>query len=131
VISRAKDRFTLIGYDRDGRVIYGLTERHKYSDRWWVYVCPVCDSETAFECADFKKHAVSNFSNLMYPDQQAVEREAAPHLTDENAFLDFYCQGCNSVVRTYYHYEPTGERRGGCLELKVVVERSETTAKPC
>ena len=131
MISQAKDRFTLIGYDRDGRVIYGLSGRHKYSDRWWVYVCPVCDSETGFECTDFKKHAASAFSNLMHPDQQAMEQEAAPHLTDENAFLDFYCQGCNGVVRTYYRYEPVGERWGDRLELTIVVERSETMARPC
>jgi hypothetical protein len=27
----------------------------------------------------------------MYPDRQAVEREVADKLTDENSFLDFYC----------------------------------------
>jgi len=52
----------------------------------------------------FFKQVGSAFSNLIYQDRQAVEREAAPRLTDKNGFVDFYCPGCNAVVRTYFRY---------------------------
>ena len=81
-------------------------EPSNYSERCTVYVCRTCCTQTGFEWSDFDKHIGSRFSNLMYPDRQAVEREVADKLTDENSFLDFYCSGCNGVVRVYYRYEP-------------------------
>ena len=129
MIVDAKARFTLLGHGYDGRLIEGLSEPRKYSDRWTTYACPTCHAETGFEWVDFGKHVGSSFSNLLYPDRQAVEREAASRLTDENAFVDFYCQGCNGVVRIYYRYEAP-ERNSGLLQLKTVVERSGTVTKP-
>jgi hypothetical protein len=67
----------------------------------------------------------------MYQDRQAVEREAASKLTDENAFVDFYCPAGNGIVRTYYRYEPPEERvHCGWLELRIVGEQSTSPEKP-
>jgi hypothetical protein len=131
MIAKAKDRFTLLGYGYDERPRYGLSEPHIYSDRWTIYVCPSCRAETGFEWPDFHKHIGSRFSNLTFPDQRAVEREAASSLNDENGFVDFYCHGCNGVVRTYYRYNPPEERQSDWLELRMVVELSVSVAKPC
>jgi hypothetical protein len=123
MILEAKARLTLLGHSYDGKLQEGLSGTGKYSDRWTIYICPSCRTETGFEWADFGKHVGSGFSNLTYQDRQAVEREVASRLTDENAFVDFYCQGCNGVVRIYYRYEPP-ERNSGVLSLKTVVERA-------
>jgi hypothetical protein len=58
----------------------------------------------------------------MYPDRQGMERSSAARLTNENAFVDFYCAGCKSAVRTYYRYEAP-ERNYGLMELKTVIEQ--------
>lgn len=131
MVVAAGARFTVLRYgDKDG-VFHGLSEPSKYSSRWTVYVCPKCKTETGFEWCDFEKHVGSGFSNLMYQDRQAVEREAASKLTDENGFVDFYCPGCNGVVRAYYRYEPPEERvHEEWLELRIVVERTPTIVKP-
>jgi len=101
-----------------------------YSDRWLVYVCPKCHTEVGFEWEDLKKHVGSGFSNLVYQDKQAIEREAASRLTNENAFVDFYCAGgCGGAVRAYYLYE-LPERSYGHLELRIVVERPSSGTKP-
>ena len=76
-----------------------------------------------------RKHVGSGFSNLVCRDKQAIEREAASRLTNENAFVNFYCEGCNAVVRVYYRYEPP-ERSYGLLDLKTVVELASRGAKP-
>jgi hypothetical protein len=130
MIVAAKERFTSTGYDHKGRISRGLARASKvYSDRWLIYVCPTCQTEVAFEWDDLRKHVGSRFSNLVYQDKQAVEREAAPRLTNENAFVDFYCEGCRAAVRVYYRYEQP-ERSYGLLDLKTVIERSSTGAKP-
>jgi hypothetical protein len=132
MLVRARDRFTWLGYGFDDKSQAGLAEPSNYSGRWTVYVCRTCRTQTGFEWTDFNKHVGSRFSNLMYPDRQAVEREVADKLTDENSFLDFYCSGCNGVVRVYYRYEPPEERMHfGRLELKTVVERTPGCTKPC
>jgi hypothetical protein len=91
---RARDRLTWLGYGFEENSQAGLAEPSNYSGRWTVYVCRACRTQTGFERSDFNKHVGSRFSNLMYPDRQAVEREVADKLTDENSFLDFYCSGC-------------------------------------
>jgi hypothetical protein len=100
-----------------------------YSDQWLIYVCPTCHTEVGFERDDLRKHAGSEFSNLVYQDNQAIEREAASRLTDENALVDFYCEGCRAVVRVYYRYDPP-DRGYGLLDLKTVVEQASSGAKP-
>jgi hypothetical protein len=130
VIVAAKESFTSLGYDHKGRVLRGIARASKvYSDRWLVYVCPTCHAEVGFERDDLRKHVGSGFSNLAYQDKPAVEREVTPQLTDENAFVDFYCKGCSGAVRIYYQYEAP-ERSCGLLDLKTVVERSPTGAEP-
>jgi hypothetical protein len=125
----ANERFTTLGYDHKGRISRGLARASKvYSDRWLIYVCPTCRTETGFEWDDLRKHVGSSFSNLVYQDMQAMEREAASRLTNENAFVDFYCEACRGAVRVYYRYEQP-ERSYGLLDLKTVVERT-TGAKP-
>jgi hypothetical protein len=130
MVVTAKERFTSLGYDCKGRICRGLARATKvYSDRWLIYVCPTCHTEIGFEWDDLRKHVESAFSNLVYQDKQAIEREVASRLTNENAFVDFYCEGCTGAVRVYYRYEPP-ERSCGLLDLKTVVERSSTGAKP-
>ena len=132
MLVRAMDRFTLLGYGFEDQAMTGLSEPSKYSQRWTVYVCSKCHTQTGFEWTDFAKHVGRLFSNLMYPDRQAVEREVTDKLTDENSFLDFYCSGCNGVVRVYYRYDPPEERvHIGRLVLKTVVERPSLVTKPC
>jgi hypothetical protein len=110
----------------------GIVEPMGYSVRWTVYVCPQCKTETGFEQLDFLKHVKTNFSNLMYQDRQAVEREASSRIRNENAFVDFYCSGCNGVVRAYYRYETPEEKvHGGGIELGVVVECKSLAERPC
>jgi hypothetical protein len=124
MVVKARDRFTLLGDGFYNRSMKGLLEPSNYSDRWTVYVCPACRTQTGFKWADFYKHAGIRFSNLSPADQEAVEREVADWLTDGNSFLDFYCSGCKGVVRVYYQHEPPEERvHGGRVELKTVVER--------
>ncbi len=119
----AKTRFTLVGRDRKGNSLYGFAEtKKKYSDRWFVYVCPACSTETAFEWSDFVRHAGKSFSNLVASDELAIEREVAGRLRNENAFIDFYCTGCHSFVRAYYYFEPWQDRQNEWLKLKTVVE---------
>src|SRR5258708_9604747 len=122
MIVDARARFTLLGHGYDGRLCEGLSKTNQYSERWTIYSCPTCHTETGFEWTDFGKHVGSSFSNLQYQDRQAVEREAASRLTDENAFVDFYCQGCKGVVRIYYIYKAP-ERNHWLLVLETVVER--------
>jgi hypothetical protein len=87
--------------------------------------------ETGFEWADFLKHVGSAFSNLIYQDRQAVECEVAARLKDENGFADFYCPGCNGVVRIYFRYEEPEEKiHSGWLALRLVIERDPAAAKP-
>ena len=132
MLVRAMDRFTLLGYGFENKSMAGLSEPSNYSERWTIYVCSKCKTQTGFEWHDFNKHVGAVFSNLMYQDRQAVEREVTDKLTDENSFLDFYCSGCNGVVRVYYCYEPPEERvHGGRLLLKTVVERSSLVTNPC
>ena len=105
--------------------MFGLPEPSNYSERWTIYVCPRCRTQTGFEWADFTRHAGIRFSNLALADQQAIELEVADRLMDENSFVDFYCSGCKGVVRVYYRYEPPEERvHGERVELKTVVERT-------
>jgi hypothetical protein len=130
MVVAAKERFTSLGYDSKGNISRGLAHTAKvYSDRWLIYICPTCRTETGFEWDDLRKHVGRNFSNLVYQDKQAVELEAASRLTDENAFVDFYCAGCSGAVRVYYRYEQP-ERSHGLLDLKTVVERPSTGTKP-
>jgi hypothetical protein len=129
MVVAAKERFTSLGYDCKGRISQGLARASRvYSDRWLIYVCPTCTTEVGFEWDDLRKHVGSRFSNLVYQHKQAIEREAASRLMNENAFVDFYCEGCNGAVRVYYRYEPP-ERSYGLLELKTVVERA-SAGKP-
>ena|ERR1700676_5271043 len=124
MVVAAKERFTSLGYDCNGKISPGLARASKaYSDRWLIYVCPTCRTEVGFEWGDLRRHVGSGFSNLVYQDKQAIEQEAAARLMNENAFVDFYCEGCNGAVRVYYRYEPP-ERSCGLLELKTVVERA-------
>jgi uncharacterized C2H2 Zn-finger protein len=125
-------RFTRLRWgDERGGPAYGLPEPSPQSSGWTLYVCPRCKTEIGFERADFLKHVGSSFSNLIYQDRQAVEQEAAPRLTDENGFADFYCPGCNGVVRTYFRYEGPEERiHAGWLVLRIVVERETAATKP-
>ena len=124
MLVKASDRFTLLGHGFSDRSMIGLTEPSNYSDRWTIYVCPVCRTRTGFEWTDFNKHAGIRFSNLSSSDRQAIEREAADMRTDANSFLDFYRPGCKGVVRIYYRYEPPEDRvHGERVELKMVVER--------
>jgi|GEM_PF-1638467 hypothetical protein len=125
----AKERFTLLGCDYKGNFREGSSERRGYSNRWTIYLCPTCSTETGFEWSDFSKHVRSAFSNLIYQDRQAIEREAAPRLTDENAFADFYRPGCKGAVRVYFRCDEP-ERSYGLLDLKIVIERAPTGAKP-
>ena len=130
MVVAAKQRFTSLGYDYKGNISRGLARTAKaYSDRWLIYVCPTCHTEVGFEWNDLRKHVGSGFSNLVYQDKQAIEREAASRLTDENAFVDFYCAGCNGAVRVYYRYEQP-ERSSGLLDLKTVVECAPAGGKP-
>jgi hypothetical protein len=123
MVVAAKERFTSLAYDSEGRVSRGLAQASKvYSDRWLVYVCPTCRTEVGFEWDDLRKHVGTSFSNLVYQDKKAIERESASRLTNENAFVDFYCEGCTAAVRAYYRYE-VPERSYGLLNLKTVVER--------
>lgn len=125
-------RFTLLRWgDQRGGPLCGLPEPSSQSSRWTVYVCPKCKTETGFEWADFLKHVGSAFSNLVYQDRQAVEREVAHRLKDENGFADFYCPGCNGIVRVYFKYEGPEERiHGGWLALRLVIERDPAATKP-
>ena len=125
-------RFTLLRWgDKRGGPLYGLSEPSSQSSKWTVYVCPRCKTETGFEWSDFLKHVESNFSNLIYQDRQAVAREAAPRLVDENGFADFYCPGCNGGVRIYFRYEGLEERvHTGWLALRFVIEKDPSAAKP-
>ena len=66
MIADAKARLTLLGHGYDRKLNEGLSGTRKYSDRWTIYVCPSCHTETGFEWADFGKHVGSSFSNLMY-----------------------------------------------------------------
>jgi hypothetical protein len=120
MIADAKTRFTLVGRGKKGDTLRGSAETgKKYSDRWFVYVCPVCKTETAFEWNDFVRHAGKSFSNLMASDEQAIGGEAAGRIENENAFIDFYC---HSFVRAYYYCEPPQDRQNKWLTLKTVVE---------
>lgn len=130
IVVSARERFTSVGYDHKGEISRGLARASKaYSDSWLVYVCPTCNTEVGFELEDLRKHVGSGFSNLLYQDKQAMEREATSRLTDENAFVDFYCQGCGRAVRVYYRYEPP-DRSYGLLTLKTVLEITSRGAKP-
>ena len=132
MVVHAQNRFTRLRWGYGQGPVDGLSEPSQYSSRWTVYVCPKCRAETGFEKPDFLKHVGTNFSNLMYPDRPAVEREAACHLKDENAFVDFYCGGCNGVVRTYYRYEPPEEKvHFEGIELRFVVEHKTLVERPC
>jgi hypothetical protein len=75
------------------------------------------------------RHLNAGISNLLCQDREAVEKEAASKLTNENGFVDFYCMGCTGAVRVYYRYEPP-ERGQGLLELRTVVEHSSSAARP-
>jgi hypothetical protein len=128
----ASQRFTRLRWGYGNGPVNGINEPSGYSDRWTVYVCPNCKTETGFEELDFMKHVETNFSNLMYPDRQAAEREASRRRRNENAFVDFYCSGCNGVVRAYYRYEPPEEKvHCGGVELGIVVERKTLIERPC
>jgi hypothetical protein len=121
MIADAKTRFTLVGRDKKGNALRGSAETaKKYSDRWFVYVCPVCKTETAFEWNDFVRHAGKSFSKLIASHEQAIGGEAAGRLKNENAFIDFYCTGCHSFARAYYYYEPPQDRQSEWLTLKTI-----------
>ena len=66
-----------------------------------MYVCPVCSTQTGFDWKDFERHAKGAHSNLSVADQRVIEAKAQSRLGSENAFVDFYCPGCNQAVRTY------------------------------
>src|ERR1700751_5248783 len=131
MLVKAIERFTLLGCGFEDRSLTGLPEPSNYSDRWTIYVCPTCDTQTGFEWSDFHKHVGSNFSNLRHPDREAIEREVDHRLTDENSFLDCYCSGCEGAVRVDYRYESPEERmHGERIELKTVVEPMPPGIKP-
>lgn len=125
MITDAKSRFTVVGWDERGEALYGnATSKTNYSDRWFVYICSTCRTETGFEKKDLITHVGTGHSNLLESDQNSVERELASYLTSENSFVDFYCSGCGKAVRAYYLYEPYEDRRGDSLKLKTVAEVS-------
>jgi hypothetical protein len=127
MIINASERFTWIFHgdvkDRDGRAVRGLAEPSQFSQRWTVYVCSTCKTETGFEWSDFYRHVGAQQSNLKPVDRQAIELEHVPPTTHENSFLDFYCSGCGRVVRVHYWYEPPEERAHmEWVELRTIAE---------
>jgi hypothetical protein len=75
-----------------------------------VYVCPKCKTETGFEWADFLKHVGSPFSNLVYQDRQAVEREVAHRLKDENGLPIFIARDVMGLSE--FILSMRGQKRG-------------------
>ena len=131
MVVQARERFTRLRWGYGHGSFAGLSEPSQFSSRWTVCVCPKCRAETGFEQPDFLKHVGRNFSNLMYPDRQAVERQATSYLRDENAFVDFYCSGCDGVVRAYYRYDPPEEKvHGEGIKLAIVVESTRLAQRP-
>jgi hypothetical protein len=110
MIVAPKARFTLLRYGEKDGPFYGLSEPSAQSSRWTVYVCPKCRTETGFEWSDFGKHVGSRFSNLMYRDRQAVEREVPSRLTDQNAFVDFYWPGLQQCCSDLLPVRTTGRK---------------------
>ena len=98
-----------------------ISTLREYSERWTVYVCPVCSTETGFEWRDFEIHAGRNQSNSAIEDQRQIEVEAKPPLKDKNSFVDFYCSGCKQAVRTYFCIGVTGKGES-TIELDLTVE---------
>ena len=64
MVVAAKERFTSLGYDCNGKISRGLARASKaYSDRWLIYVCPTCRTEVAFEWDDFRDELIEAIKN--------------------------------------------------------------------
>ena len=82
------------------------------------YICPYCKSRLSFNTSDLERHFSEYASNLDRPTQKAFDAFRPLEPGRWQAFIDFYCDGCQRPVRIIY--EPGGQYAMGCYAQRLV-----------
>ena len=89
-----------------------------------TYKC-ICGYMIEFTDVDFKKHRLSNFSNLTPKDDDVFNKYIKQNNLKVNSFLDFYCPKCGKATRIFFS-SGYGGRHGDYIvdiELALAVKK--------
>lgn len=94
------------------------------------FVCPN-GCEITFSMKHFKKHALSETTNLTIEDAKAIDNFIADKdLGGSNSFLDFYCPEGGDAVRIYFTAWAGGRFTSG-YDIKYIVRKPKEKEIPC